>query len=109
MGEEEKTLLEQVHEKEVELAAEYERACTDAEAAREAAAREARETVARAEREGREAAEALYQREMDGLEREIDRLRTDTALQEDALRTLGGRRVSQVVDELVGYVAPAQV
>ncbi len=103
---EEKTLLEQVREKEVDLAAEYARACADAEAAREAAEREARETIERAEREGREAAEALYRQEMEGLEREIERLRADAREQEDALRTTGEARVAGVADELVGYVAP---
>ncbi len=104
---EEKTLLEQVREKEVDLAAEYARACADAEAVREAAEREARETIDRAEREGREAAEALYRQEMDGLEREIGRLRVDAREQEEALRTTGEARVAGVADELVGYVAPA--
>jgi hypothetical protein len=107
MADEEKTLLEQVREKEVALSDEYTRACADAQAMREAAEREARETIDRAEREGREAAEALYTQEMDGLEREIERLRANAREQEDALRTTGEARVAGVADELVGYVAPA--
>jgi uncharacterized membrane protein len=107
MADEEKTLLEQVREKEVALAEEYSRACADAEAAKEAAAKEARETIDRAEREGREAAEALYGQEMDGLEREIERLRADSREQEVALRSSGEARIAGVADELVGYVAPA--
>jgi hypothetical protein len=106
MAEEEKTLLEQVREKEVYLAAEYARACADAEAAREAAAQEARGTIERAEREGHEAAEARYEREMNGLELEIERLRADARTEEDALRSTGEARVAGVADELVGYVAP---
>ena len=104
----EKTLLEQVREKEIDLAAEYDRACAGAEAAREMAAHEARETVERAEREGLEAAEALHEREMADLEHEIERIRTDAAGLEDALRSTGESRISEVADELVGYVAPAQ-
>lgn len=106
MAEDEKTLLEQVREKEVDLADEYARACADAEAARGNAEREAREVVERAEREGREAAEAHYNAEMNGLEREIERLRMDASQQEEALRSAGEARVSDVADELVGYVAP---
>lgn len=107
MAEEEKTLLEQVREKEVELASEYERACADAEAAKEAAAEEARVMVERGEREGREAAKAHFDEEMDRLDREIERLRTDARRQEEVLRATGEARVSEVADELVGYVAPA--
>jgi hypothetical protein len=107
MAEDEKTLLEQVREKEVDLANEYARVCAEAEAAREAAEREARGLIERAEREGREAAEAHYDAEMIGLEREIERLRTEARRQEEALRSTGETRVSDVSDELVGYVAPA--
>lgn len=105
---EEKTLLEQVREKEVDLAAEYARACADAEAVREAAGREARESIDRAEREGREAAEALYEREMADLERGIERLRMESREREDALRSIGETHVSGVADELVDYVAPVR-
>jgi hypothetical protein len=104
---EEKTLLEQVREKEVDLAAGYARACTEAGAAKEAAAKEARETIDRAEREGREAADALYTQEMDALEREIEQERIDARQQEDALRSAGERQLPRVADDLVGYVAPA--
>ncbi|MEN6341236.1 MAG: hypothetical protein ABFC89_01620 [Methanospirillum sp.] len=104
---EEKTLLEQVREKEVDLAAGYARACAEARAAREAAELKARETVEQAEEEGLGAAEALYGREMDDLEREIERVRVDARLQEDALRLAGERHVARVADDLVGYVAPA--
>ena len=102
---EEKTLLEQVHNKEVALAAEYARACVEADAAREGAEREARETVERAEEEGRDAAEALYRQEMDGLEGEIRRLQTETRDKEDALRATGDSRVAEVAEELVRLVA----
>jgi vacuolar-type H+-ATPase subunit H len=74
--------------------------------AKEAAEREARETIERAELEGREAAEAHYDEEMNGLEREIERLRSDAGQQEEALRSAGDARVSDVADELVRYVAP---
>jgi vacuolar-type H+-ATPase subunit H len=107
MVDEEKTLLELVREKEIDLAAEYTRACAAADAAKETAAREARETVDRADQEGREAAEALYTQEMDGLDREIERIRTDARGQEDALRSTGESRVAKVADDLVGFVAAA--
>lgn len=103
---EEKTLLEQVREKEVELATEYAHACADAEAAKETAEREARETIEQTEREGREAAEAQSGQEMDSLEREIERLRMDARRQEETLRSTGEASVAGVADELVGYVAP---
>jgi hypothetical protein len=106
MAEEAKTLLEQVREKEVGLAAEYARACADAEVAREAAAQEARATIERAERGGHEAAEARYGREMNALELEIERLRANARTEEDALRSAGEARVAGVADELVGYIAP---
>ncbi len=104
---EEKTLLEQVRDKEVDLAAGYARACADADAAREAAEREAREMVERAEDEGRDAAAALYRQEMDGLEREVERVRVEAHAQEEDLRATGERNVPRVADDLVGYVAPA--
>lgn len=107
MVDEEKTLLEQVREKEVALAAEYDRICAEAEAAREAAAQAGRATVEQAEQAGEDEARALYRQEMVGLEREIQRLQAEAAGQEEALRSAGESHVSRVADELVGYVAPA--
>ena len=104
---EEKTLLEQVRAKEVALAAEYSHTCIEAEAAREAAEREARGTIEQAEEEGRDAAEALYRQKMDDLEGEIEGIRRDARLQEDALRHAGERHLTLAADDLVGYVAPA--
>ncbi len=103
---EEKTLLEQVRGKEVELAAAYARACADADAMKEAGAREAREEIERAGREGRQAAEALFEGAMDALEREIELVRMDARVQEAALRSAGETHVSEVVADLVRFVAP---
>ncbi len=58
---EEKTLLEQVREKEIALADEYARACTDADARKEAAVRDGEETIEQADAEWGAAIAALEQ------------------------------------------------
>lgn len=102
---EEKTLLEQVREKEVELAAEYARACADADALKEAAVREGQQMIGQADGEGCESAAARYDGAMAALEREIEEIRRNAAERERALSSTMENRVAGVAAELVGYVA----
>ncbi len=101
---EEKTLLEQVREKEVELADEYARACADADARKEAAVREGQRMIEQADEEGREAATARYDAAMAALEQEIEETRRDAAERERALSSTMENRVPEVAAELVAYV-----
>lgn len=102
---EEKTLLEQVREKEVELAAEYSRACADADARKEAAVQDGQRMVERAEGEGCESATARYDGAMAALEREIEEMRRTAAERERVLSSSMENRVAEVAAELVRYVA----
>lgn len=102
---EEKTLLEQVREKEVELAAEYARACADADALKEAAVREGQRMVEQADGEGCESATARYDGAMIALEREIEEMRGTAAERERTLCSTMENRVAEVAAELVRYVA----
>lgn len=101
---EEKTLLEQVREKEVALADEYARACADADARKEAAVREGLRTIEQADAEGRTAAAARYDAAMAALEQEIEEARRTAAERERALSSAMEHRVPGVAAELVAYV-----
>jgi hypothetical protein len=101
---EEKSLLEQVREKEVALAAEFERACSDADALKEAAVRDGERTVEQADREGRESASARYDAAMAALEREIEEMRRGAAERQSALSSAMESRIEEVAAELVAYV-----
>lgn len=101
----EKTLLEQVQEEEVELAARCAKACADADALKEAAIREGQQMVEQADREGRESASARYNEAMAALEGEIEELRRNAAERESVLRSNMENRVAEVAAELVTYVA----
>jgi hypothetical protein len=102
---EEKTLLEQVQEKEVELAAEYSRACADADARKEAAVQEGQQMIERADGLGCESATARYDGAMASLEREIEEMRRTAAERERVLSSTMENRVAEVAAELVRYVA----
>ena len=101
---EEKTLLEQVREKEVELAAAYARACADADALKAAAVLEGERMVEQADREGRESAAGRHDAAMAALEREIEEMRRNAAERERALCSTMESRVGEVAAELVAYV-----
>ena len=100
----EKTLLEQVREKEIVLADEYVHACTDADARIEAAIRDGQETIEKADEEGRAAAAARYDAAMAALDQEIGGERLTAAERERALSSAMERCVPAVASELVAHV-----
>ena len=101
---EEKTLLEQVREKEIALADEYARACDDADALKEAAVRDGLRTIEQADAEGRAEAAARYEAAMAALEQEIEEARRFAAERVRALSSAMECRVPGVAAELVAYV-----
>lgn len=101
---EEKTLLEQVREKEIALADEYARACADADARKEAAVRDGQETIEQADAKGRAAAAARYEAAMAALEQEIEGAQRTAAERERALSSAMERRIPEVAAELAAYV-----
>lgn len=105
MVEEEKTLLEQVRAKEVDLASEYARACADADALKEAAVQEGQQMVEQADREGCESATARYDGAMAALDGEVEEMGRTAAERERALCSTMENRVAEVAAELVKYVA----
>jgi phytoene dehydrogenase-like protein len=101
---EEKTLLEQVQEKEIALADEYACACADADARKEAAVRDGLRTIEQADAEERAGASARYEAAMAALEQEIEEARRTATERERALSSAMERRVPEVAAELVAYV-----
>lgn len=101
---EEKTLLEQVREKEIALADEYACACADADARKEAAVRDGLRTIEQAAAEGRAAAAARYEAAMAALEQEIGEARRTAAQREHALSSAMEPCVPAVAADLVSHV-----
>jgi len=102
----EKSLLDQVHEKERELAIRFERACAEADAAREAVVRERQGRLDQAEREAREAVEAQWQSAMAMIGVEIERMQRDAAEREREFRRRVEARIPDAAAELTRLVAP---
>ncbi|NLX49233.1 MAG: hypothetical protein GXY82_05055 [Methanospirillum sp.] len=101
---EEKSLLEQVREKELALAAEYDRVCAQMDALKESARRDAWLIVDRAEGEGRAAASARYDEATAALDAEISAMREEALRREREMHTAIESRLAGVAEELVGYV-----
>lgn len=100
----EKNLLEQVDEKEGELATRYDRACAETDAAREAVVRERQARLDQAAREAREVVETRRRCATTSLDDEIEQMRRRAIDRESEFRGRIEDRVPTAVSELVRLV-----
>ena len=104
MVQEERSLLEQVSDKETELNEEYERLCREREILIERVKSEAGEQIARAKRDGEEKAREYYERQMASARGEIESLKKREEEDAKAIREAGKRNMGVAVEKIVQMV-----
>ena len=102
--EEEKTLLQQIRDKEQEFSKKIETVKQETDAQIAAARTEQEGTIRDVERSGKTAAEEFYNREKHKTETEIGQMKKMAALETEAARVKGERNLQPAVEKIVGYV-----
>ena len=102
--EDEKTLLQQIREKEQEFTRKIEMVRAETEAAVAAARSEAEDLLCYADSAGKTAAEQLYWNEKGKAEIEIEELKKTAASESEAVSERGSRNLPAAVKRIVGYV-----
>lgn len=100
----EKTLLQQIRDKELELAQEVEAARIGAEALVAAARNEAGDLLCTADTQAKTAAEQVYWKEKGRTETEIATLKTSAELGRETSSMQGERNVPAAAERIVRYV-----
>lgn len=100
----EKTLLQQIREKEQDVAKKIDdvRAGTDASIA--AAKNEAENLLCTADAEGKRAAEEIYWREKGIAEARVEQLKLEAVREAEAIAERGRKNISSAADAIVRYV-----
>jgi len=100
----EKTLLQQIRDKEQEFSKKLEsvKQETDAQIATEKARRE--KALLEAERTGKIAAEELLRKEQQKTENEIERMKKAAAAETNAARVKGEKNLPLATDKIISYV-----
>ena len=101
----EKSLLQQIREKELTLSIKIDETRREAEEITLSARKEALDMIENSEKEGKKAAEKYYEKEMEGLKKEIEQLRSQGAQQAMAVRVDGERNVPLAIDKIVNVVS----
>jgi vacuolar-type H+-ATPase subunit H len=100
----EKTLLQQIRDKEQEFAIKIETAKRETEAEIAAAHRQADTIIMEAEQRRKTAAEALLHDETATTGAEVDHIKKEAAVQAEAARKNGERHFLSAVEKITGYV-----
>jgi len=101
---EEKTLLQQIREKEQEVNLHLETVAKESENDLLKAKKEAEEILSLATRRGKESAQQIVARERDSLHAELDMMEKNARKEEESITRLGGQNMSRAVDQIVRYV-----
>jgi vacuolar-type H+-ATPase subunit H len=104
MEETEKTLLQQIREKEQEYAKKIEIVKNETDAAIASAQNEAEGLLCTADSAGKKEAEQLYWQEKAKIETEIEGLRHGAAAGRDMAAARGEKNLPRAVDTITGYV-----
>jgi vacuolar-type H+-ATPase subunit H len=102
--EEERTLLQQIRDKEQEYSKKIETVKQETDAQIVAAKNERDGTIRDAGRSGKTAAEELYIREKHKTETEIGQMKKASAIENEAARAKGEKNLQPAVEKIVGYV-----
>jgi V/A-type H+-transporting ATPase subunit G/H len=100
----EKTLLQQIREKEVDVAKKIEEVKAGTDASVASAKTEAENLLCTASAEGKTAAEELYWKEKGITEAQIEELRLDAVREADATANRGTKKIPAAADAIVRYV-----
>jgi len=102
--EEEKTLLQQIRDKEQEFSKKIETVKQETDAQIAAAKNERDGTIRDAEQSGKAAADELYRKDIQKNENEIGQMKKMADLETDAARVKGEKNLPPAVEKIVGYV-----
>jgi vacuolar-type H+-ATPase subunit H len=102
--EEEKTLLQQIRDKEQEFSKKIQTVKQETDAQIAAAMSEQEGTIREAGRSGKTAAEELFRTDKQKTENEIGQMKKVAALETEAARVKGERNLQPAVEKIVGYV-----
>jgi vacuolar-type H+-ATPase subunit H len=100
----EKSLLQQIRDREQEFAIKIETAKRETEAEIAAAYQQADTIITEAGKRRKAAAEALLHEETETTGAEVDRIKKEAAAQADAARKNGERHLPSAVEKITGYV-----
>jgi vacuolar-type H+-ATPase subunit H len=100
----EKTLLQQIREKEQDVAKKIELVRTGTEAAIAAAKTDAENLLCTANTEGKTAAEELYWREKGRTEAQIEQMKRDAGTEAETTAERGKRNIPVAADAIVRFV-----
>jgi len=100
----EKTLLQQIREKEQDVGRKIEDVRAGTEASIAAAKTDAENLLCTANAEGKAASEEVYWREKGRTEARVEQLRQETGREAEAAAEKGKRNISQAADAIVRYV-----
>jgi vacuolar-type H+-ATPase subunit H len=101
---EEKSLLQQIREKELTISIKVEETRREGEEVILTARKEASGIIEISEREGKKAAQEYYEKEMEKLRKEIEQLRDQSNQQALLVRTEGERNLPSALDKIVKVV-----
>jgi vacuolar-type H+-ATPase subunit H len=102
--EEEKTLLQQIRDKEQEFSKKIETVKHETDSQIAAARNEQDGTIRDAGRSGKTAADELYRKDKQKTESEIERMKKMAALETEEARVKGEKNLQPAVEKIVGYV-----
>jgi len=101
----EKSLLQQIREKELMLSIKIDETRREAEEITLKARKEALEMIENSEREGKKAAQEYYEKEMEQLKKEIEQLKSQSNQQAMSVRVDGERNLPSTIDKIVQVVS----
>jgi F0F1-type ATP synthase membrane subunit b/b' len=104
VAEEEKSLLSQVHEKELELKEQFELACREAEKRLDSVRKEAAAIISEAEKIGQQEADNYYRKENEALREEIDRLKKEKDALNLEVKERGERNLPVATEKIIQHV-----
>lgn len=101
---EEKSLLQQIRDKEIELSAQLDAVKKETDALIAGAKDRADRIIREADESGKRAAEDLFRAEKEKIDREVEKIRSGAAAEAGAVGARGAKNLDTAVDRVVGHV-----
>jgi len=102
---EEKSLLQQIREKEMMISIRVDETRREGEEVILKARKEASELIEKSEKEGKKAAQEYYEKEIEKLKKEIEQLRDQSNQQALLVRAEGERNLPSAIDKIAKVVS----
>ncbi|MDO8873038.1 MAG: V-type ATPase subunit subunit G family protein [Methanoregula sp.] len=102
---EEKSLLQQIREKELMISIKIDETRREAEEVIISARKEASEMIETSEREGKKTAQEYYEKEMEKLRKEVEQIRNQSNEEAILVRAEGERNLPAAIDKIAKVVS----